>query len=911
MRIEDFLQLLEPQRKHQDSQGSWICRCPAHDDSTESLHVKLGRNKYGKDIILVKCFAGCDRESIVRALGLTMKDLTVQPREDAPPWDERNVRKATPTWEKRAAANRPPAEPKPGNDHGAKKIECTYPYTDEEGKLLYEAVRYRFDDGSKTFRQRRPDPERPGQWIWELKDTQLVLYRLPAVKAAMAAGDAIWIAEGEKDADNLARMGLCGTTAPMGAGKWNKGKYTDSLKGATCYILPDNDEPGWQHAREIAQTLEGTAAHTRILDLKRIWPEIPLKNDVSDLIAHMGEEKAKEALLRLASDNSIQYCDLEGLFARIPGYTVIGGRICQSTDNGTKALCNFLALPVTVLTLDDGISAVKHLEIRGWTASGRELPRALVPVTQFPGMGWVSEKWDIAANISPGNTTKDKLRYVLAEAGRMAVRRQTQYTHTGWRKIGDEWAYLHSGGAIGAENVNTLLEGNLARFRLDGGTRSAPEGYRASLSLTWTLNERLAIPLLAAMYLAPLRHFLQLSGIPPNFALFLVGKGGARKSTAAALALSHFGNFTAQTPTASFHDTSNSVRRKAFQLKDMPLLVDDYHPSQSPQERRRMEGMAQDLARAFGDNADRGRMNADRTLQAAQPPRCVALMTGEDMPQIGESGLARFFIVRVRGDDVPINDALTAAQQAAAEGALQASMIGYIHYLRGQADHLQDNLKAEWAKLRAEARQRMAQGSHARSAEAMAFLMLGWEILLMYGYSLGEIRKEALPAEIERGWQAMMLNATGQTQEAREDTPENAFLDCLKELLNSKQAWVKDIGLGGDPESKGGGPGLIGYVDKQYYMLMPDMAYRMVNEVYTRQGGQFPLSKRGVLRALAEAGYTNANDGGVTQVKKIDGRSIRLLFIRRHHIDGGDPPAEQQDFLAVDDPDDPFAGGKA
>ena len=921
MRIEEFLSLLEPRRKHKDAKG-WKCKCPAHDDSTESLHVSTGQDKHGREIILVKCFAGCGFDEIVKAMGLQSKDLICEGVDDKPPWDVGKVRKAVPTYEKRQKAALSGASrqlPQGGSqeqdgqkkakaqDHGPKTIEKTYPYTDEDGTLLYEAVRYRYQDGTKTFRQRRPDPEKPGQWLWELSGVRLVLYRLPAVAAAIRAGEPVWIAEGEKDADNLAALGLCGTSSPMGAGKWNKGTYSESLRGASCYILPDNDEPGWQHARDVAQALENVAANCRILDLRRVWPDIPPKNDVSDLIAHLGAEKAKEALLRMAQDKSVQYDDLPGIYQRVPGYGMVNGRISQYVEGGSKPLCNFTALPICVLTLDDGIAAVKQMEIRGWTAAGKELPRALVPVTQFPGMTWISEKWDIAANMAPGNTVKDKLRYAIAEAGRMVVERKTQYTHTGWRKIGDKWAYLHGGGAIGADRINTALEGGLARYRLEGGGHSFEEGFRASRNLLTVMSEHVAVPLLSLVYLAPLRHFLALSGIPPNFALFLVGKGGGRKSTAAALALCHFGQFTSQTPTASFHDTANSVRKKAFCLKDMPLLIDDYHPTQSQQEKRKMEAMAQDLARAFGDNADRGRMNADRSLQTAQPPRCVAVMTGEDMPLIGESGLARFFIVRMGAEDVPITEALTQAQQQAADGILQDAMIGYIRYLRGMADDLKNTLKAKWMELRQEARRRFPQGSHARGAEAAAFLMLGWLIMLMYGYTLGEITRDSLAAEAERGWKSLMDSGKSQAAEAREDTPANAFLDCLKEMLSSKQAWVKELTLDPEKRNSGGGPGMIGYLDDQYYMLLPDLAYRMVAEVYTRQGTQFPLSKRGTLRALAEAGYVTCDSGCLTKTKWIDGRTVRLLWIRRHHIDGGPPPAAQTGFLEVtDDPDNPF-----
>ena len=41
--------------------SSGMCRCPAHDDNTPSLHVSEGAN--GK--VLVKCHAGCSQEAVI------------------------------------------------------------------------------------------------------------------------------------------------------------------------------------------------------------------------------------------------------------------------------------------------------------------------------------------------------------------------------------------------------------------------------------------------------------------------------------------------------------------------------------------------------------------------------------------------------------------------------------------------------------------------------------------------------------------------------------------------------------------------------------------------------------------------------------------------------------------------------
>ena len=106
---------------------TFMARCPAHKDRTPSLSGKSGDG--GRT--LLKCHAGCRVEDIVARVGLTVRDLFV---------DATTPSMTTP------------------------EIVETYPYTAEDGTLLYEVVRY----VPKAFRQRRPDGR--NGWIWKLDD---------------------------------------------------------------------------------------------------------------------------------------------------------------------------------------------------------------------------------------------------------------------------------------------------------------------------------------------------------------------------------------------------------------------------------------------------------------------------------------------------------------------------------------------------------------------------------------------------------------------------------------------------------------------------------------------------------------------------------------------------------------------
>lgn len=152
--------------------------------------------------------------------------------------------------------------------------QTTYDYYDAHGVLAYQAVRY-LKQGKKAFYQRRPDDK--GGWIYKLDGVDRVLYRLPEVLAAMVQGEPIFIVEGEKDVETLRLRGLVATTNVGGAGKWYD-TYSQMLKGATVYILPDNDKPGEEHAQIVRQALRGVAQSARIVRL----PDLADKEDVTD-----------------------------------------------------------------------------------------------------------------------------------------------------------------------------------------------------------------------------------------------------------------------------------------------------------------------------------------------------------------------------------------------------------------------------------------------------------------------------------------------------------------------------------------------------------------------------------------------------------------------------------------------------
>lgn len=125
------------------------------------------------------------------------------------------------------------------------EYQTSYDYTDQHGAYLFEKRRYRSTLPGlrgKTFRyfsrktglRRKPD----GADRW--------LYRLPAVLEAVADGETIHWAEGEKDADALWAAGVPATSIHQGAGKCTLEQAAWLRNARRVVIWVDKDEAHWE-----------------------------------------------------------------------------------------------------------------------------------------------------------------------------------------------------------------------------------------------------------------------------------------------------------------------------------------------------------------------------------------------------------------------------------------------------------------------------------------------------------------------------------------------------------------------------------------------------------------------------------------------------------------------------------------
>ena len=249
--------------------------CPVHEDRTPSLSVAWKQGPRGGTTVL-HCH-GCQArpEDIAAALGLAMTDLF-----DSPPQRQRapvdlvsrsgRARQSGKRRSRRGPLPKRIADPtaRPVLDEPAPawvSVE-TYRYVTADGELVQEVARQErvWPDGrrEKSFPQTfyvdgSASDRKPAGFV-------PVLYRYPEVVAAIAAGQPVWLCEGEKDVHAAERLGLVATTNAQGSNGF-PAELAGVFAGADVRVVLDRDAAGFRRALRVQELLETVADRVQML----------------------------------------------------------------------------------------------------------------------------------------------------------------------------------------------------------------------------------------------------------------------------------------------------------------------------------------------------------------------------------------------------------------------------------------------------------------------------------------------------------------------------------------------------------------------------------------------------------------------------------------------------------------------
>lgn len=568
------------------------------------------------------------------------------------------------------------------------------------------------------------------------------------------------------------------------------------------------------------------------------------------------------------------------------GFFEFEGKICRTKLTQfapvVVPLANFTASIVDEVVRDDGQERRVVLGIAGKLATGQDLPRTEVSADAFQELRWIVPAWGSDAIVWPGeHRALPAAIQALSQTGKA---RRTVYTHTGWREHGGAWVYIHAGGAIGlppgATPISVDLQPPLTRFVLPAPVTgdAATAAVRASLQILDLAERRLTVPILAAVYRAPL------GGV--DFALHVAGPSGVFKSEAAALAQQHFGaELDARHFPGSWSSTANSLELSAFLAKDAVFVVDDFAPTGGGSDMGRLHREAERLLRAQGNHTGRQRMAADGTIRQGKPPRGLILSTGEEIPR-GQSLRARLLILEVSPGDID-EARLTECQRNAAAGLYAQALACFLAWLAPTYPRIRAALPGLTAELRTKA---TADGMHARTPGIVANLAVGLQGFLTFAEVAGAVTHSEAERLQSESWQALLEAADLQAVKQEASEPARHFLRLLAAVLASQRAHV--AGIDGDaPE----GPARwgwrkqaasfavewmpqgrrIGWTDGQSLYLEPDASYGEAQRLAVEQNESLAVSAATLRRRLKERGFLASED------------SARQTLLVRRRLEGG------------------------
>ncbi len=586
-------------------------------------------------------------------------------------------------------------------------------------------------------------------------------------------------------------------------------------------------------------------------------------------------------------------------------YSVVEGKVCRrrvSRDTGEydDPLCNFNAKITAEVVIDDGSGELRRsLNLEGALYDGSALSAVTIPASEFDGMSWVTRAWGCHAIVNAGQGNKDHLRAAVQTLSGRPPRRVV-YQHTGWRKIGGAWVYLHAGGALGKDgphpDVLVDLAPPLERFLLP----AAPSGVELQAAINADLRlldlgpPRLMFPIFCAVYRAALGEC--------DSSVHATGHTGKGKSETIALAQQHYGaGMDRLNLPCSWASTANALEAVAFLAKDTALTVDDFRPGGGKGEIDQLHAKADRLFRGKGNNAGRSRCKPDGTTRPERPPRAFLLSTGEDVPR-GESLRARVLTLNFGQGDICLTD-LTSFQRDAAAGVYTQVMSAFVCWLAGRYEAVRSRLREEFAAERDRALKAL-EGCHARTPGVVADLSLGLRYFLDFAVESGAITGEKRVELLREGWAALLEAAEDQAAEVASQDPATRFLRLLAAAVTSGVAhvaardgtepagaeawgWRREEGGSLDRATVSWRPQgrLVGWVDGDELFLDPEASYAVAQRLGEEQGERLALSQRQLHKRINERKLLVSREGKkLTTRRTLQGRERAVLHLRRESL---------------------------
>ena len=598
--------------------------------------------------------------------------------------------------------------------------------------------------------------------------------------------------------------------------------------------------------------------------------------------------KNKRLSLDTKRSNSFLDDECEGWVSADQNYLVTQGCFFRrrDTQEGPQdiQISNFIARIIRETIYDDGAEESRSFEIEGKLAvenTSMTLPKITIPSLKFDGLTWIPQSWGGKPTKLPNETSY--LPYAIRQLSGQ-IPQQTIYRHLGWRQVNNEWIYCHAGGAIGAPDILVdVSKERFERYTLPSSLGKLKEGLSASLKFLEMGDPLVTYPTWSLPWRAVLCEALPCTVVP-----YVVGPSGVFKSSHIACLLAHHGHFRSKDDLpAHWESTDNALEKGSFIAKDVLYVIDDLNPETIKNRREDYEKRFSRIIRSVGNVTGRRRLNSDLHTRLEYTPRGLVMATGEYMPHLPSSTLARLFPIPYEEGSID-KTKLGDIQQHL--DALPVTMRGYIEYLQSDFEIWRQDLQKRFQRLRQNAADLTTY--HSRLPENVAHLALGLEMALEYARQMGILDEAEVQKHFEMGWTAFLTLAHQHGRVLREENPVQIFIQTLKEGLASGKAYLlhrtKAHLISGQD---GPGKELLGWVDDQGIYLLPTVTFLFVMKNCASREG-LGITAFSLHKMLANQGKLIRSQGEkdrYTYNVRVNGKLQRVIKLRPKTL--GDLPA--------------------
>lgn len=593
-------------------------------------------------------------------------------------------------------------------------------------------------------------------------------------------------------------------------------------------------------------------------------------------------ETTKEASNDVPAVEIIDNYELQQCMKALEGtnYFIYNGHLyyAKSEDKYVQ-LSNFVTYPIEKINYINGRDTETFYKIKCLILDepNIKLAEQVITVEQLQKNNYIlGSSWDKYAITSAGSTIPDKLREASQHIGRHIMEEKNIYAHTGFTRINGKLCYLYHGGVIGnVEDVFADLSmDKLERFCFTNKEFDTKQALQCSLSMVYMASYDITIPLLATIYTAPLTSMFSELGIHPDFILFIQGKTGTRKSSIAALSLCHFGIFDRDTFPASFRDTLNSIEKIAFLIKDSIIVVDDYNPEIIGS--RKLDTMER-LYAMYGDRVGRTRMSQNgKTLKLSYVARGMCIVTGETVPDVAQSRIARSLILNIEQNSIDLNK-LTDLQNNSEE--LAFSMKKYIEWIIKNEQDIKKSAKEKFNELK----EKQNKNAHGRTNEIANVLTVGFTLFtqfLLNNNVIDNLKKEELDKSC---YKTLVKLVENQTQEIADLKPTEMFYNALDQLFATNSISVLNYRTGELVKELSESGSNVGYYDddEELYYFFPNVIYNAIIKLYASGNVKFPINAKSLWKYLLEENKLYRTDKRrYTIQRKVNGQSKTVVAIK-------------------------------